>query len=164
MLSYVVLVAVCFIAYLKIDKKSHYNNKEIGAVIFFVIPLLIVFMVSGIFQSNNQLSKVKESSVDIVSLTDGQGIEGHFFLGTGWVGDKAYIYYRVQRTDGGKYQHQLDFNERVGIYEGEYVPHLEVWVDKYPGVMDWFLFKLNDNKEYRFFVPPHTTKDEFKIN
>lgn len=62
---------------------------------------------------------VKSGETPLVALRDKDGIQGSFFLGSGYIEDKQYYFFYAQQPDGAFTPGKVEANRWVRVYEQE---------------------------------------------
>lgn len=108
------------------------------------------------------------STQTLVVIRDKDGIEGRFFLGSGYIDSAPYYFYYVQTADGGLRPGKVEANGAVTVYEQDRASAELVtyrWMMK-PPTWSW-IFCLphegSDKFTYAFRVPKGSVKREFRM-
>lgn len=118
-----------------------------GAMISFFIAVMVGIFVPTHFELEEQL--------ELVSASDGSSIEGHFFLGSGYVGDRQVYSYRYQLDDGGLIWDQVQNSPEVVVYEEEREDAVLLIYVTVPDDERWYLVAVlvDSYRKYEFHVP-----------
>jgi hypothetical protein len=129
------------------------------STVFTGVISLIPFTVLSIIGSNTDRVMKLDRDYPLVALRERDGVEGHFFLGSGSISDKQYYFWYRQDGNfisGGKTEREPS----VHIHEGDYKPFMRTWKAEYknPWVAKhgWlFSLDLRDTDWYSpdFYIP-----------
>lgn len=128
----------------------------VGMLAVFVYAMISMFSYSFV-----QKTWVQDFNCKIISINSNSNVEGSFVLGTGYIKDIKYYYYRVQQEDGGIREYTAPVYTST-IYESDDTPRVE----RYRLEMDkkWsFVQNPQDIDAYKFYVPKGTVIKEFII-
>lgn len=121
------LVSVCFTLVVRADNKRYndnYRQSYVGVAIgAFLAPVAVVaffgsLMYSLPYNEREPHRVTLNSETSLVSLADGQGVRGSFFLGSGSVNSKPAYYFYVS-TGPGRFKQDYVYADGVEIVEQE---------------------------------------------
>ncbi len=107
---------------------------------------------------------IEDGRTEIVALKDSQGLEGHFFLGSGQINSEMYyFYYYSCGTSCSAFGKTPAFAAR--IYEDSDSPHITYFkkVFKNPSWND-FAIILEDNEPSEIHIPKGSIKQGFTLD
>lgn len=103
-----------------------------------------------------------ETSHDLQAMGNADGLDGGFFLGSGYVSDKAVITYIEKLDNGGSQLKRVDAAYST-VYEVDESPKLIT--RNYSGSPWWLApFDLYSGQQHEFRVPNGTVTESFELS
>ena len=127
----------------------------IGAFIGFIF-----FIVSGVILIFSLPKVIEYENIPIVSLQDSIGVSGHFFIGSGYIGDKPYYSYYVKENDGFKLNNVNA--ENILIKYGE-TPYVKVPKSCHSD-FDWIFPCAYGSSPIEIQVPNGSIKENYSLD
>jgi hypothetical protein len=166
------IISLVFIVAIRDDfyhDDNHILNifKQIGGVIGGLVVGGILTMVLTVFGSIFHRGDYTETVThEIVSMGDGDNINGSFFLGSGYVNDRlVYTYYR-KSDNGGMVRRSISASLAV-IYETDSLQKPKIVVHIVPSDNGGFWFPINFNsgsQKYDIYLPTGSVIREIKLD
>lgn len=138
-----------------------------GGVIGIVLGCLVALIV-GSFVYNDTHWEAKQT-VPLVSLQDGEGVEGHFFLGSGVIeSEPGFTWYEQSAENAYVQNHAFAYESTVHMGGGQphYVRSVEVYDDgSFLGKWGFRIETGEDgNEAYDFYVPQGSIKQDYTLD
>lgn len=163
LLGLTVIAIVIMMIFVPDWRHEHWRGIS-GWVVFSctVVPIagvLVMLITLPIIASTGP--QVVRSTTQLAALSTGDGITGHFFLGSGTVDSKRVLNY-IADDDGLYTLEQVDA-DKATIRQGDYVPH----VDQLATVRnDWWLAPfpvVGSFGDYAFYIPAGSILESYQI-
>lgn len=157
------LVSICFTLVVRQDDVRYYDNYRnsyIGTAIgAFLVPVAVValfgaMMYSLPYNEGDPDRVTLNSETTLVSLADGQGTRGSFFLGSGSVNSKPAYYFYVS-TGEGRFKQDYVYAEGVEIVEQKGPAKLKKYDCHWNGT-GWQNKEIRTDCKIEFVVPNGT--------
>lgn len=103
---------------------------------------------------------VSPVNTSLVNISDGSGVAGSFFLGSGYIGQDLYYYYYYQLPDGG-FQGAAIKASLAEIKYGK--PHMVTYTPAYTNNWKYFAHPLDQVCTTIFYVPQGSIKQNFTL-
>lgn len=116
-----------------------------------IVSIIIAMTVGGVISQVTQKPTVVRDW-DLLALSNGSQVEGHFFLGSGTINERSVYTYLRQTSDGGAYLGSVPANQSL-VYETDGNPRIEV-IEDCSDINSWF--SCADNEifpRYRIYIP-----------
>lgn len=132
-----------------------------GMIVFFaeILPYALGEMFPVEFSRTNQTQV-------IYSARNADGVEGRFYLGSGFIESTEYYYMFSKQSDGGFYRVKLRSGDCV-VYQNNGTPHLE-WQRIYYTYPKWAVWWPQNvwtrDSIYSVIVPTNTIVEQFRLN
>lgn len=156
------IIIICMIIGMIIGYLSWDNDTGFYGFMGFVIGLILFFVVGGAIGDDLATKEIVEEQ-KIYALNDSLGVEGGYYLFSGYIdGDLKYRY--VVDTDKGKHIEEVDADYGY-IKEGGYEPMVKhYYYDFEKKWHSWFAYKLFVEDYYEFYVPENTVTTEYNVD
>jgi hypothetical protein len=124
----------------------------------------IAYGIGQTFESH----KVEGEHSNLVAIRDKDGVEGRFFLGSGFISNQPYYFYYESLKDGGFRPGKIEADDSVTVYEEDRTGAELVTFDSkitYPG-WAWLICMRDEdaiNSSYVFHVPKGTIKAGYSM-
>lgn len=169
-----VAIGVMFLAiYLyRYDLRSRYDREDAinGIVGSFCITILLGVIVTAITipividaNKNSIVARdVEDNSYTIRALANNSGIEGSFFLGSGYIEGKQVFNYITEDGNGAIRLQSMDASQAT-IFEDTNNAHLRIikTVRSLPSVVPW---DLGSTMHYDFHIPKGSVIQNYKVD
>lgn len=159
------IVIICVIIGFIIGYKTNWDDIVSGilaGILGLLIGLLIYLIVGGCIGCELATKEVIEEQ-KIYALNDSIGVEGGYYLFSGYIdGNLKYRY--VIDTDKGKHIEEVAADYGY-IKEGDYDPKVEHHYYEFEKKwQSWFGHRLFVEDYYEFYVPENTVTTEYNID
>lgn len=135
----------------------------VGVFFTTLIGMAILIVISSVFGPVDYTDKLE---YDLVSINDGQTLNGSFILGSGYIGEKlVYTYYRKDKN-GGIVRKSIS-SDLTTIYECDSTEKPRVVVNIIPRFANsnWLLFnRYRGWQKYHLFIPKGSIIKEVKLD
>lgn len=163
-LGYIVYGIIMFAT----DKFYDWGDLFFGAFLSFCISGLVafssLFVVSAICTGCAEMDYKLTETIEITALNDNSAVSGHFYLGSGHIGEDVK-YYFIEETEKGKHTNSVDADYSYIIESNNEKPRIEVYSPEFKNnrVLRWFAVEMAD-KEYRIYIPENSITTEFSVD
>lgn len=156
------IIIICMIIGMIIEYLSWDYDTGFYGFTGFVIGLILFFVVGGVIGEDLATKEIVEEQ-KIYALNDSLGVEGGYYLFSGYIdGDLEYRY--VINTDKGKHIEEVDTDYGY-IKEGDYEPKVEHHYYTFEKKWHkWFAHRLLVEDYYEFYVPENTVTTEYNVD
>ncbi|MEO2600972.1 hypothetical protein [Clostridium butyricum] len=169
------IMSIPVIGYLWYRSYIKYSNCTTGDIVCFILLCIISGIICGIIYGISILTidfkTDKYESIkykqEIYALQDSSGMQGRFFLGSGYINNKLQYSIVIEDEYGGKKIQQLD-NDRTSLFEdGE--TYIIAYQNKYTNPLVIKLLgtdlALNENvTRYEIHIPKGSVTTQYNID
>lgn len=172
----VAVIASAFVIYLFTrGNKGYYSDYEIGdvvggglavffSIIFvgFIAMIITIPIVIGENEKDIVARDAEDNSYTIRALANNSGIEGSFFLGSGYIEGKQVFNYITEDGNGAIRLQSMDAAQAT-IFEDTNNAHLRVikTVRSIPSVVPW---DIGSTMHYDFHIPKGSIIQNYKVD
>lgn len=162
---FALLVTIFFVWRRFVCKKKDKDEESVLFTIMLLISILFGILVPVIVGFVAPKHWVEPKTTKLVSLRDGGGISGHFFLGVGSIQDTQY-YFFYKEVGQGYQPGKVVIDDNVMVFEEKRQDgELRVYSDQFVNPLSrWIAIDIRLQKyKYEFIIPEGSLKKSFVL-
>jgi len=158
----ILLAIIAVIVWIRYRKSS---DDPAGPAMFIFVGVMLGLLIGVLAGNFIPKYKVVSNTVKIVSLRNGDGITGSFFLGSGSIGSEQYYFY-YKKVGNGYQQGKLMADDKVTVFEEERKDgEIRIYVSNFVSKSYfWVAFPVcMFEPKYEFHIPNGSLKMNFTL-
>lgn len=141
------------------------NNKISVAVVLTGLFIIVFSFVISLIAAFNlekltwKCDKIPYKTQEIVSLGDSSEVNGRIYARRGYVGERLYYHYIVERPNGGFVTDKVKANDAVLYYSDD-----DFRVEWYKLRRKWWIFYEERENYAKIYIPEGSITDDFRVD